>query len=425
MSESSRHARKVTNKPPKPANYTWEKVLAAPNKYQGLLDLQPRTEEACAEIEKNKYFRKFVHKAMGFFKGHPQDLKAMITDYPSEIQMAFFCMSSDPKPKNGNWASFKEASRHQKWLAIAVCLLMQRIGITEGIPQEVKDAAAQEMVPPDSEPSPDDDIDPELMKQREDGRIIYIVMLNGQDKYFKLGTFFLEDGCIYDRWEDREKQRGIPWDLAWDREKLKLLKFVYTRPELGDKPDEIIHNALKKAAKDYGLPETPHGEFHHMGMFCKAADLMEGASVDTGPSFEDTVPNAPICVESIGVQTEANVEPVPAPMAGPSLEDLKKYNQYAKLRKWPLVIPSPEATGKYNEWAEIFDRPLLPAVPVAIPEPAWTPPPAPPRVPVVLRPAVSSSSSSSDGPLNLWKIKRTPDVLDRPLSDFYKKVKRG
>jgi hypothetical protein len=366
----------------------------------------------------------------------------MIKDYPSEIQMAFFCMSSDPKPQNGNWANFKEASRHQKWLAIAVCLLMQRIGITEGIPQEVKDAAAQEMVPPDSEPSPDDDIDPELMKQREDGRIIYIVMLNGQDKYFKLGTCVLKDGCIYDRWEDREKQGGIPWDLAWDREKLKLLKFVYTRPELGDKPDEIIHKALKKAAKDYGLPETPHGEFHHMGLFCKAADLVEGASVDTGavepveapptpvmpapgtPESATGVPMTPLMAAPKTPEPQAS-DVVPDPMAGPSFEDLKKYNQYAKLRKWPLVIPSPEATGKYNEWAEMFGHPLLPAgVPVKIPEPAWTPP-APPRVPVVLRPAASSSSASSDGPLVVWKMKRNANVLDRPLSDFYKKVKRG
>ena len=119
-------------------------------------------------------------------------------------------------------------------------------------------------------------------------------------------------------------------------------------------------------------------------------------------------------------------------MAGPSFEDLKKYNQYAKLRKWPLVYPSPEASGKYNEWAEMFGHPLLPAgVPVQIPEPAWTPPappapPAPPRVPVVLRPAVSSSTSSSDGPLVVWKMKRNADVLDRPLSDYYhKKVRKG
>ena len=119
-------------------------------------------------------------------------------------------------------------------------------------------------------------------------------------------------------------------------------------------------------------------------------------------------------------------EVVPTPMAGPSLEDLKRYNQYAKLRKWPLVIPSPEATEKYNEWAEMFGHPLLPAVPVAIPEPAWTPPAvAPDRVPVVLPPAVSSSSSS-DGPLVIWKAKRNADVLDRPLSAYFpSKVRKG
>jgi hypothetical protein len=279
------------------------------------------------------------------------------------------------------------------------------------------------MVPPDSEPSPDDDIDPELMKQREDGRIIYIVMLNGQDKYFKMGTFVLNDGCIYDRWEDREKQGGIPWDLAWDREKLKLLKFVYTRPELGDKPDEIIHNALKKAAKDYGLPETPPGEFHHMGLFSKAADLAEAASVDAGAVEPVEALPTPVMPAPKAPKPETSNEVVPTPMAGPSWEVLKKYNQYAKLRQWPLVYPSPEAIGKYNEWAEMVGRPLLPArVPVEIPEPAWTPP----RVPVVLRPAASSSSSSSDGPLVVWKMKRNADVLDRPLSDYYpKKVRRG
>ena len=361
---SHRHVCKPTKDAPKPKEYGWEKVIAAKNKYQGLLDLQSRTEEALAEIEKNKYFRKFAHSAMGFFKGHHMDLRTMITEYPSEIQMAFFCMSSDPKPSSHFWANFKEASKHQKKLAVTVCLLLQRIGVTEGIPQEVVDAAAQVQMPPDSEPSSADDVDPELTKPREDGRIIYVVMVDGQEKYFKLGTFELKDGYIYKRWEGRDEQGGVPLDFTWDKEKLKLLQFVYTRPEFGERPDEIIHIALKEKAKKLGLPGTPQGEFHHVSLLAVAMDLVSATAVggSDGAAIEAAVSEA---LAPVDAAPEAAVPEAAAPVVvtDASVADFNQYNKTAKLMRWPQIHVSPGAHARYNVWANAIGRPLLSELP--------------------------------------------------------------
>ena len=124
-----------------------------------MIDLRDRTDDAVAEITKNKYFRTFIHKAMGLFNGHPLNLAQMITEYPYELHKAFFATSSDEKPSTWN---FKGASKHQKKPAIATCLVTQRLGI-EGIPQEIVDAASLVKVPPDSPPSDSDFVDAEML----------------------------------------------------------------------------------------------------------------------------------------------------------------------------------------------------------------------------------------------------------------------
>ena len=144
---SNPHARKATEAPPQPKDHGWEKVVKAKNQYQCLIGLRDRMDAAVAEIAKNKFFRTFVHEAMGLFKGHPMTLAQMITEYPYEIQKAFFAMSSDPKPNTESWQNFQGASKHQKKLAIAVRLLTQRLGINEGIPQEIVTEASLAKVP--------------------------------------------------------------------------------------------------------------------------------------------------------------------------------------------------------------------------------------------------------------------------------------
>ena len=180
-------------------------------------------------------------------------------------------------------------------------------------------------------------VDPRLTMKLDVGRrVLYLIVVVDSD-FWKLGTCKLNyhplnnphGPCVLDRYH-RGPPKYMPSGMVWEWGKLELHKFVYTRPELGDKPDKPLHDILHPLAVKYDLPTTGRMEFHHMGLLSAAMDLMDKAS----ESFTSEVD-------------------------GPSLADFNEYNVVAKMMLWPMVSPSLAATFSYNSWASMNDRKQL------------------------------------------------------------------
>ena len=187
-----------------------------------LQQLNSRLDEAPAIIQQNAFFRSFVCQMRGEANG--EKLLQVIQNHMSKVNMAFFTLTEEGYTPSG----------HQLNLAVAVCKLMQRMGI-EGIPEAVVAEAAPVELPEDSNASEDVNLDPGLTQRLEEGkRILYIIRI-GDSFYFKLGTYKLlkkdfnpQGPCILDRFSNRPTPpSGIPPDTVWEMDRLVLQEFAY------------------------------------------------------------------------------------------------------------------------------------------------------------------------------------------------------
>jgi len=234
-----------------------------------LQQLNSRLDEAHAIIQQNAFFRSFRSTFQREASG--KSLLQVLQSHMDKVSMAFHTFTPGFTP-----------SGPQIQCAVAVCKLMQRMGI-EGIPEAVVAEAAPVELPEDSNASEDVNLDPGLTQRLEEGKRILYIMRIGDSFYFKLGTYKLlkkdfnpQGPCILDRFSNRPTPpSGIPPDTVWEMERLVLQEFAYT--DLGEEPDKEIHSKLRALAQQLNLPLAPQGEFHHLAMLSKAVELLRAA----------------------------------------------------------------------------------------------------------------------------------------------------